>query len=187
MNKTKPSTKQQPACAVGWRSGLLCGSSNSLLFHHLTCPAKTFTKVDDPQSTSSTIWLCCSFFPTSIRNRSVFIQSHQWRVQQHCVHVLCDHTVVGRLYPRLVFVDCKREGENLLTSSVFRLAAELPTFHRRYKIFTTITSVLFVLDVEKDKSAVRRLFFFSFIVKHRVVIMLPSVIDVSVFCSWQED
>lgn len=139
----------------------VCGSSNSPHFHHMTCPTKTFTEVDDLQTLPSPGWLCCYFFPTSIRNRSVFIQSHQWRVQQHRVHVLRDHTVVGRLYPRLVFVDCEREGENLLTSCVFRLATVLTTFHRRYKIVSVITSALFVLDGERQISSEETpLFFF---------------------------
>lgn len=85
------------------------------------------------------VWLCNHFFPTSIRNRSVFIQSHQWRVQQHRVHVLCDHTMVGRLYPRLVFVDCERGGENLLTLSVFRLMTVSTALHTRSKIVSVIT------------------------------------------------
>lgn len=50
-------------------------------------------------------------FPTSVGDRSVLIQSHQRRVQQDRVHVLCDHAMVRRLDPRLVLVDCgKRRG-----------------------------------------------------------------------------
>lgn len=109
---------------------------------------------DHPPPPHPLYWLCCYFSPTSKRNRSVFIQSHQRRVQQHRVHVLCDHTVVGRLYPRLVLVDCEREkGENLFTSSVFRLATALLTFHRRYKIVSVIKSVLFALDGERQISS----------------------------------
>lgn len=53
---------------------------------------------------------CFVCFPTSIRNWGVLVQSHQRRVEQHRVHVFCDHTVVGSLYPRLVLVDCEEEG-----------------------------------------------------------------------------
>lgn len=65
--------------------------------------------------------------------------------------------------------------------------AVLTTFHRRYKIVSIITTVLFVLDEERQISSEATCLFFFSIVKHRGVIMLPSVIDVSVFCSWQED
>lgn len=49
--------------------------------------------------------------PTSIGDRSVLIQSHQRRVQQDRVHVLCDHAVVRCLDPRLVLVDCGKRRD----------------------------------------------------------------------------
>lgn len=42
-------------------------------------------------------------------NGGVFVQRDQRRVQQDCVHVLSDHTMVGRLDPWLVFVHCDVE------------------------------------------------------------------------------
>lgn len=56
-------------------------------------------------------------FPTSKGDRGILVESDQRRVQQHRVHVLCDHTVVGRLDPRLVLVDCERDKTTYISPS----------------------------------------------------------------------
>lgn len=56
-------------------------------------------------------------FPTSKGDRGILVESDQRRVQQHRVHVLCDHTVVGRLDPRLVLVDCERDKTTYISQS----------------------------------------------------------------------
>lgn len=68
----------------------------------------------------SFLWYVCEWtgtcqhaliFPTSVGDRSVFIQSDQRRVQQDRVHVLCDHAMVRCLDPRLVLVDCVKRRD----------------------------------------------------------------------------
>ena len=59
---------------------------------------------------------------TSKGDRGVFVEGHQWGVQQNGVHVLSDDTVVGRLDPRLVFVHCG-DGEREDRASVRPLKA----------------------------------------------------------------
>lgn len=90
---------------------------------HCMCVTVNFPKTRVHQSVQKTadvskwalcccVWVCvCAFVcPTSKGDRGILVQSYKWRVQQNRVHVLCDHTMVRCLYPRLVLVDCGREG-----------------------------------------------------------------------------